>query len=262
MTDPRTVASDLTLQLEGAFGERLRNVVLFGSVARGEAIPGVSDVNLLVLLDQVTQEDVAHAAPLAERWVKRGNTPPVIFSLDEWEGMTDTFAIEIWDMLEAREVVHGPDPLVDVDLDPGDLRLHAEREIRDILLQFRLRMLLAAGDPIELGNLMLSGIPSFSAYMRAALRLSGETAPADTESATARSAELIGADAEPMLQCLNARRSSRAPQVSLDSPLLEGYLAFARSLASYLDRLPLERGGGNSTGTRPIERSDEESLSI
>lgn len=262
MTDPRTVATDLTRQLKEAFGDRLRSVVLFGSVARGEAIPGVSDVNLLVLLDRVTQGEVADAAPLAVRWVRRGNAPPIMFSLDEWDGMSDTFAIEISDMLEAREVVHGPDPLVGVELDPGELRLHAEREIRDILLQFRLRMLLAAGDPLELGTLMLSGIPSFSAYMRAALRLSGETPPGDTESVMARSAELIGADAGPMLECLNARRASRLLRVSLDSPLLESYLAFVRSLAAYLDRLPLEPRGGGPNGTSSIERPDEKSISV
>ncbi len=262
MTDPRTVASDLTRQLQEAFGDRLRSVVLFGSVARGEAIPGVSDVNLLVLLDRVTQAEVADAAPLAERWVRRGNTPPVIFSLDEWAGMSDTFAIEISDMLEAREVVHGADPLVGVELDPADLRLHAEREIRDILLQFRLRMLLAAGDPMELGTLMLSGIPSFSAYMRAALRLSGERPPGDTESVVARSAELIGADAGPMLQCLKARRASRPPRISLDSPLLEGYLGFVRSLAVHLDRVPLEPRDRGSKRTSSIGRPDEESLSV
>lgn len=262
MTDPRTVATDLTRQLKEAFGDRLRSVVLFGSVARGEAIPGVSDVNLLVLLDRVTQSEVADAAPLAVRWVRRGNTPPLMFSLDEWEGMSDTFAIEISDMLEAREVIHGPDPLVGVELDPGELRLHAEREIRDILLQFRLRMLLAAGDPLELGTLMLSGIPSFSAYMRVALRLSGETPPGETESVMARSADLIGADAGPMLECLDARRASRPLRVSLDSPLLERYLAFVRSLAAYLDRLPLEPRGGGRDGTSSIERPDEKSISV
>ena len=38
--------------LEGAFGQRLRGLVLYGSEARGEAGPD-SDVDLLVLLDEV-----------------------------------------------------------------------------------------------------------------------------------------------------------------------------------------------------------------
>jgi uncharacterized protein len=36
--------------LDGAFGPRLRGVILFGSEARGEAAPD-SDIDLLVLLD-------------------------------------------------------------------------------------------------------------------------------------------------------------------------------------------------------------------
>jgi glycosyltransferase involved in cell wall biosynthesis len=39
--------------MRAAVGERLRAALLFGSVARGEWIEGVSDVNVLVLLDQL-----------------------------------------------------------------------------------------------------------------------------------------------------------------------------------------------------------------
>jgi predicted nucleotidyltransferase len=42
--------SRIRRMLDGAFGPRLRGVVLFGSEARGEATPD-SDIDLLVLLD-------------------------------------------------------------------------------------------------------------------------------------------------------------------------------------------------------------------
>lgn len=238
MVDPRTVAQDLAREVCQAFGADVRSVVLFGSVARGEAIPGVSDVNILVLLEAVTPAELAKAAPLAVRWVRAGNTPPLTYSWDEWSGMGDTFAIEMSDMLDAHEVIHGDDPLSGVVLTGPDLRLHVERELRELILQLRTRMLLSAGDPLELANLLLSAIPSFSAYMRAALRLRGEVAANETETVISRAAELIGADAAPMLVCQTARRAQRVPDISIDSPLVEAYLDFARGLVGYIDGLP------------------------
>lgn len=250
MPDPRSVAERLTAEFRAAFGEELRSVVLFGSVARGEAIPGVSDVNILVLLDAVTPTELAKVAPLAQGWVRSGNTPPLTFSMDEWAGMGDTFAVEISDMLDAREVIHGSDPLSGDGLDPADLRLHAEQEIRQTMLQLRLRMLLSVGDPLELGHLLLSGLPSFGSFMRAALRLSGETAPNETERVIEAAGALIGADPGAMLGCQEARRAMRVPDVTIRDPLVAGYTSFAERLVDYIDRLPAAPRGQESPGFR------------
>jgi predicted nucleotidyltransferase len=248
MIDPRTVAQEWTTEFRALFGDDVHSVVLFGSVARGEAIPGVSDVNILVLLDAVTPVQLAQAAPVAKRWVRAGNTPPLIFSWDEWSRMDDTFAIEISDMLDAREVIDGTDPLSDKALKPAELRLHAEREIRETMLQLRLRMLLSVGDPLELGNLLLSGIPSFSAYMRAALRLSGEAPGNRTEDVITHTAALIDADPTAMLAAQEARRSLRVPELPIGDPTVECYTEFARQLVGYIDGLPPQPISGQSVG--------------
>jgi hypothetical protein len=50
--DPHEVARRATEELRGLYGDRLRQVLLFGSWARGDAHPE-SDIDLLVVLDQV-----------------------------------------------------------------------------------------------------------------------------------------------------------------------------------------------------------------
>lgn len=46
------IACDVAIELRGLYGERLRDVILFGSWARGDATPD-SDIDLLVILDEV-----------------------------------------------------------------------------------------------------------------------------------------------------------------------------------------------------------------
>lgn len=51
--DRQRVAHAVARDLRGIYGERLKNVLLFGSWARGDAHPE-SDVDLLVVLDEVS----------------------------------------------------------------------------------------------------------------------------------------------------------------------------------------------------------------
>src|SRR5262245_65253156 len=98
MVDPKKTAARLAQDLRTTFGEDLRSVVLYGSVARGEVIPGISDVNILVLLEEVGPSQLAAAAGIVQDWIRKGNTPPHVYAMDEWNGMKDTFAIEMSDM--------------------------------------------------------------------------------------------------------------------------------------------------------------------
>lgn len=248
MSDARTTAAKLTVHFRKAFADELRSVVVFGSLPRGESIPGVSDLNILVLLETVTTPTLVRAAPLLQQWIRQGNTPPYLYSWEEWGGMQDTFALEIADMNDAREVLWGIDPVAVDSVTYEHLRLQTEREIRDMLLHLRLRLMVATGGPSDVGALLLSGFPSFTAYMRAALRLAGEQPGLLTHPVIERTAALIGADPAPMLACFEARRTSQHLAVALTDPLVDRYMAFVRSLLQYINQLPSEHPRANDGG--------------
>ena len=88
MADPRKTAAELARALETRLGERLHSVLLFGSVARGEAVDGVSDINVLVLLDRVDAAALEATGPLARRWANAGNTV-LVMAEDEWRRAAD-----------------------------------------------------------------------------------------------------------------------------------------------------------------------------
>lgn len=249
MVDPRSTGLRLTSQLRKTFGGELKSVVLFGSVVRGEAIPGVSDLNVLVLVDSLDPGRLAKCAPFIQDWVRQGNTPPHFHTLEEWRGMEDTFAIEIADMLDAREVQWGLDPITPDAVTKADLRLHTEREIRQTILHLRLRLLLAVGIRGEAGSLLLAGLPSFTAFMRAALRLGGQQAPLDTGIVIERTAAMIGADPRIMLDCWQMRRTQKLLDVPVTDPIVEQYTQFTKQLLDFLDRPQIAHAEGLVMGT-------------
>jgi predicted nucleotidyltransferase len=242
MADPRTIAAKLTVQLRTVFAAELKSVVLFGSLARGEAIPGVSDLNLLVLLDSLATPTLMRAAPVLQQWIYQGNTPPYVYSWNEWQGMQSGFAIEIADMHDARELLWGIDPIAVDSISHANLRMQTDREIRDTLLHLRLRLMVAVSGPADIGALLLSGFPSFAAYMRSALRLTGESPGLSTRPVVERVAALIGADPSAMLECHDARQTTHRLDLALTDPMVDRYMDFAHRLLDYINALPATAG--------------------
>jgi hypothetical protein len=100
--------------------------------------------------------------------------------------------------------------------------------------------MVATSGPSDVGALLLSGFPSFTAYMRATLRLAGEQPGLETRPVIERTAALISADPAPMLTCFDARRTTHHLAASLTDPMVDRYMAFVSAMLHYVDQLPGE----------------------
>ena len=236
--NPREAAAQLTAGLREKAGANLRSVVLHGSVARDEAVAGVSDVNELVLLDEVGPAQLRAIAPLARDWLESAGAPPLIFAEREWSRAADVFAIEIADMKDVHEPLYGTDPVATLEPKRTELRLQTERELRGKLLQLREGSLLAAEQPAELGWLLVAALPSFTAYMRATLRLAGRPVPKDTPSVIIATAETIAGDPASFAAVWDARSNGRKLEARIDDPIVADFYGLAERMADHVDRLP------------------------
>ena len=85
------------------------SVVLYGSAARSDWVPGRSDVNLLVLVDDTSSTALRRLTPAVTEWHTKGFAPPLIMGREEWQRSADVFPIEIADMQVAHRVLCGVD---------------------------------------------------------------------------------------------------------------------------------------------------------
>ncbi len=225
---------DIARELETDFGTALHSVVLFGSAARGEYVDGTSNVNLLVLVDDVNPPLLAKAVPHAKRW-REANAVPLLLATDEWERAADVFAIEIADMHDAHEVLAGTDPITGHAVPRTALRLQAERELRGKILQLRSALLAAAGASDQIGALLIAALPSFATYLRAALRLASRPVPPHMDQVLSAGARLVGAESSGLLAAHEARTARKALRVALDDAIVETYHTAAERTAAYVD---------------------------
>lgn len=224
-------------EMEGVFDTDLVSVVLYGSAARGEYRPGVSDLNVLVLLRELSPAALRAAGELARAWVADGNAPPLLLSADEWRRSVDVWAIEVADIRDAHLTLVGTDPFEGLQIRPEDLRLQCERELKGKQIQLRERYLLHAEQPDELGELLARSFSTFLVLFRTVLRLSGDGGERDAETVVRGVARLVGVDPAPMLEIHRARAAGHKLRPPADSPLVVGYLNAVSRVVDHVDRL-------------------------
>jgi hypothetical protein len=234
-TAARRLAESFVGELRDRIGTRLRSALLFGSAMRDEWIEGVSDVNVLILVDALDPALLADAAAPARQALTHGITP-LFMELDEWRRAADVFSIELADMKEAGATLHGDDPVGSTVVHDTHMRLQAERELRAKLLHLHAGMLFTADEPERLGQLLMSALPSFLTYMRAALRLSGASVPRESRRVIEDACALAGADPAAFQAVLEARRSGGSFEPALVAgSVVAGFNEAAARLAGYID---------------------------
>lgn len=235
MRDPVEIAGRFAEHLAEVYGATLRSVILYGSVARGDAVDGSSDINLLIVVEQIRLADLERVTPLARHWIVEQRCAPMLIGAQEWPRAGDAFAIEVAEMTDHRKVLLGEDPLAGVEVDRAALRSQAEHELRGRLVQLHEALMLAALEPERVGGVLLAALPSFATYFRTALRLAGRPAPARMEEAVRAVATLVGGSPEGALAAVAGRESREPPRLTVADPATTTYYDLVRRVLAYVD---------------------------
>jgi hypothetical protein len=229
------VVNPFLSQVDSALGNGY-SAILYGSAARGDFVPGRSDLNLMLITDDLSPARLAGLGTAFAGWRKSGYEPPLVILRSEWARATDVFPIEITDMRSGYEVLRGADPVAGLHVAPPDLRHALEREFRGKLLRLRQGYVAAGGDAAALGALAQRSSGTFLVLLRALLVLLGRTVSREPMEVVTVAAAAMGMDGEPLLAIVR-HRGERGWRCSPAE--FEGYLEAVTRAATFLDQLQL-----------------------
>jgi predicted nucleotidyltransferase len=212
------------------------SAVLYGSAARGDFVPGRSDINLMLVVDELSPAVLQSLGRAYAAWRKSRYDPPLLISRAEWARATDVFPLEITDMRAAYRVLRGLDPLATLEVGRGDLRRALEREFRGKLLRLRQGYVAAAGDPKALGSLAGQSAATVMVLLRGLLHLLGRPVPTDPLELAGAAADAAGVEPEHLLHVFR-HRGERGWRCAL--PEFERYMETVARTARYVDQLQL-----------------------
>jgi predicted nucleotidyltransferase len=234
LIDPKL--DELVQKLKAAAADNLKAVILYGSAATEEFHSKHSDLNLLCVVEQA---DAAHLEALhspVEWWTRRGQRPPLVFTLDELRRSADIFTIELLDMKSRHRILYGENVLAEISVPLHYHSIQVERELRTDWLRLRQAVLAAPKKPKAYLELMVASFSSFAALFRHALIALGET-PAETKrEAIERIAKFAGADPGGFHAILGIREGKLKERDLNIENTLNQYFAFVEAVTEKFDR--------------------------
>jgi hypothetical protein len=246
--DMKARVEEFADQLEGALGNNLLSLMLYGPAVRQE---GTGTATMLLILQDAGPRSLRPIEDLVKAWTKKDNPPPLIFAEHEWEASADVFPIEIEDMREAHLLVRGRDPLQDIQTSREDLRHELEREIRGKLLQLRTEFAAAASDGKALGALLEGSARTFFVLFRAILRLVGRSPSQEPRALVQETAEVTGIDTGAFTWVLERMSGEKARPLKAHDPTGDRYLEQISTIAVFIDTFdatrPAEEPEGGSS---------------
>ena len=158
-----------------ALGENLCSCSLYGSAVRGNAVEGVSDLNVLIILREPTP--AAHRA-LADVLAAYPRIDPFILSRVGFERSARAFATKFQSIRRNYRLLHGEDVLAGLKFEPQMERFLCEQAIRNLRLRLVYAFVTRKEKKLYVRHLAQQVTPLFVQFSEA-LRLSGIEVPKD-----------------------------------------------------------------------------------
>jgi len=234
---PREVFPEVVEDLKKIFGSELQSIILHGSGARGDYVPGKSDINFLVILAEDATRDLEKVVPMIPKWKKRAVATPLFMTKAFICSSIDVYPVEFLNMKRHYQVVHGEDVLKDLVFDGKALRLQCERELKGKLVLLRTGFLDTAGKGKDLRRLMAASITSVLSVFGALLLIQGREIPKERRDIVPAVTETYGLDAEPFLRCIDLREGKNDLSLGDLKAVFQSYTTEIQKLIKAVDSL-------------------------
>lgn len=235
--DQNKVLTRLVEDLRRVYGGDLLSVVLYGSAARGDHAGKSSDLNVVVVLRDLELDLLERARPAAVRWTRQGNPPMLFFTPALIEESRDVFPMEFLDIRESHRVLAGEDFFGDIRVDPDNLRLQCESELKGKMIQLRERYLLAQKNRKELVRVLIGSFAGIMTVGRGVLRLAEDSTPAANEAVIQRISQRFELDDAPFRRIAAMKRGEPAGTLEEVRQLYKDYYHELRKFQTHVDRL-------------------------
>lgn len=197
--EARPALLELTSNLEKALRGNLASFAVYGSAVRGGFVPGVSDIDVIVvLLDTATKELVACSDSLLLAR-HSGRVEAMILKLDEIPQAADVFPLFYDDIQGCHAILSGSDPFQNLVIKDEHRRLRVEQELREVKIRMRRAVCDTRGDDRQLTGAISRKVKQIRGSLHALLSLRGRTGPDTIEAVLGDLGKRHGIDVAPLL---------------------------------------------------------------
>lgn len=175
--NPKDIVESFVSDYRGVFGEGLVSVIMYGSAVTHEYKPGISDINIAIVLKDNSIAQIAKSMTLQKKWAKNKVSTPFFMTEEYILNSCDTYPIEYLDMRSNYRILYGEDVLEHIEIKREHIRLQCERELRGAAIHLRRFFVQCAGNNKMLSDLLNASIRRLIPVFKALLALKGDSIP-------------------------------------------------------------------------------------
>jgi len=223
-------------QVRTLFGNALEAVILYGSAAGGEYLPGRSNINLLILLARQDTNLLKQYAALHKRWKKEQIVVPLFLTQEELKSSLELFPLEYLEIQEQHVLLAGRDPFPEIRIDGRNLRLQCEQELRGNLLRLRQRFVEGGAGMEAITILLPLSLTALLPCLRGLLRAAGKPVERSSDGVLKAVQQQWDVDCSALHDVLNLKRGIIGPGPAEAPRLFERYAETIEILVKKLVR--------------------------
>jgi hypothetical protein len=236
---PEEIFPAITEDFKGIFGKDFLALILYGSGAAGDYIPGKSDINFLIILTEEGVDHLDKALDTVVRWRKRKVATPLFMTEEDILSSLDSYPVEFLNIKANHILVYGEDILSRISFKAYPLRLQCERELKGKIFHLRSGFLETEGQTKRIRELIKVSLTAFISLFKALLFLKGIDIPQGRRDIIQAVARVYVVDPAVFLTCVDIKEKIDRIAASDIQAVFEAYLKEISKLSRVVDRLDI-----------------------
>lgn len=129
--------SQFALKLLENLGGNIKTILIYGSAAGVNYKPGVSNINIAVIVEKLDFAVLQQAFSLVQKFRRHRIAPPLFLTKEYVLNSLDVFPIEFSEIKAGHKIIFGEDFFAGLDIPLKDVKLLCEQQIKGKLLHLR-----------------------------------------------------------------------------------------------------------------------------
>lgn len=216
--------------------EKVHSVYVTGSAVTPDFRESTSDVNSLIVLNDLHFEFFKFLAPLGKKFKSKGVAAPLVMTPSYIQDSLDVFPMEFLELRLIHKTALGPDIVQDLEIAPALLRLQCEREIKTRLIGLWNGYISSTGETDMIAHLLYRSIKGCMPLFRSIVFLLGKQPPIKKMDVIGAISENISIDKDVLIKALLLKESPIKNREELLS-LFERYYGNLETVAGIVNAL-------------------------
>ncbi len=156
------------------YPQNVHSMHIVGSAVMPDYDEKLSDINSVVILQNMDLKFIAFLAPLGKKYAKKRIAAPLLMTTEYIQKSIDAFPVEFLDFKLMHKTIYGEDVFSNIKIEKQSLRLQCERDIKTKLFGLRQGYLSSFGQKEHLAGGLVRSITGTMALFRAIVFLLGK----------------------------------------------------------------------------------------